>query len=72
MTYTWQLGTAVTALGSSAALLDVKNTQLTTGGLDNPSPVGGGVVAGGERFLSVFCGSFPFKQPKRLLFFFLR
>lgn len=62
MTYTRQLGTAVTALGSSATLLDVKNTQLTTGGLDNPGPVGGGVVAGGERLLSVICGSLPFNE----------
>lgn len=48
-TYTWQLGAAVTALGGSAALLDVKNAELTTGGLDDTGPVGGGVVAGGGK-----------------------
>lgn len=62
VTYTRQLGTAVTALGGSATLLDVKNTQLTTGSLDNPGPVGGGVVAGGERVLLVICGSLRFNK----------
>lgn len=52
-TYTRQLGTAVTALGSGSTLLDVQDTQLTTGRLDDTGPVGGGVVAGGENFLSV-------------------
>lgn len=51
VTYTRQLGTAVTALGGSATLLDVKNAELTTGGLDDSGPVGGGVVAGGEKLL---------------------
>lgn len=54
MTYARQLVAAVTALGSSSTLLDVQDTELTTGGLDDPGPVGGGVVAGGEECLSVF------------------
>lgn len=45
-TYTRQLGATVTALGGGSALLDVQNTQFTTGRLDDASPVGGGVVAG--------------------------
>lgn len=44
-TYTRELGTAVTALGGSSALLDVQSSQLTTGGLDDAGEVGGGVVA---------------------------
>lgn len=52
-TYTRQLGAAVTALGCGSALLDVQDTQLTTGRLDDTGPVGGGVVAGEENFLSV-------------------
>jgi hypothetical protein len=44
-TYARELDTAVTALGSSTALLDVKDPGITTGGLDDPRPVGGGVVA---------------------------
>lgn len=52
-TYTRQLGTAVTALGSGSALLDVQDTQLTTGRLDDTGPVGGGVVAGGKNVWSV-------------------
>lgn len=44
-TYAGQLDAAVTALGGSTALLDVKDAELTTGGLDDTSPVGGGVVA---------------------------
>lgn len=43
-TYTRQLDAAVAALGSSAALLDVKEAELTTGSLDDSGPVGGGVV----------------------------
>ena len=44
-TYAGQLDTAVTALGGGSTLLDVKDTELTTGGLDDPRPVGGGVVS---------------------------
>jgi hypothetical protein len=44
-TYAGELGAAVTALGDSATLLDVQKTQVTTGGLDDTSPVGSGVVA---------------------------
>lgn len=44
-TYTREFDAAVATLGGSAALLDVKNTELTTGSLDNPRPVGRGVVA---------------------------
>ena len=44
-TYARELGTAVTALGDSASLLDVQQAELTTGGLNNPRPVGAGVVA---------------------------
>ena len=44
MTYARELGAAVTALGDSAALLDVKNTELATGSLDDTGPVGAGVV----------------------------
>lgn len=52
MTYANELGAAVTALGDSAALLDVKKTDLTTGSLDDSGSVGGGVVAA-RRPLSV-------------------
>lgn len=52
-TYTWELVAAVTALGGGSALLDVQDTQLTTGRLDDARPVGGGVVASGKNFLSV-------------------
>lgn len=45
MTYANELGAAVTALGDSAALLDVKQTELTTGSLDDSGSVGAGVVA---------------------------
>jgi hypothetical protein len=48
MTYARELGAAVTALGDSAALLDVQQTDITTGGLDDPGPVGPGVVAKGR------------------------
>jgi hypothetical protein len=44
-TYARELDAAVTALGGSTALLDVKNPSLAAGGLDDPRPVGGGVVA---------------------------
>lgn len=49
----------------------MKNTQLTARSLDNSGPVGGGVVAGGERLLSVICGSLSqlHKTLKCLLFF---
>lgn len=45
LTYARELGAAVTALGDSAALLDVKQTKVTTGSLDDSGSVGGGVVA---------------------------
>ena len=51
-TYARELGAAVTALGDSAALLDVKQAEVTTGGLDDPGSVGGGVVAVGEAQVS--------------------
>lgn len=44
-TYAGELDAAVTALGGGSALLDVKDTELTTGGLDDPRPVRGGVVS---------------------------
>lgn len=44
ITYTGELDTAVAALGGSAALLDVQKAKLAAGGLDNPRPVGRGVV----------------------------
>jgi hypothetical protein len=44
-TYARELDTAVTALGSSTALLDVEDPGVTTGRLDDASPVGGGVVS---------------------------
>lgn len=47
-TYARQLVTAVTALGDSAALLDMKQTDITTGSLDHSGSVGGGVVAARE------------------------
>lgn len=45
MTYAGELGAAVTTFGDSAALLDVKKTDITTGSLDDSGSVGGGVVA---------------------------
>lgn len=45
LTHAGELDAAVTALGGSAALLDVQHSDLTTGGLDHPCPVGRGVVA---------------------------
>lgn len=48
-TYARQLGAAVTALGGSAGLLDVKDTVGAAGSLDDAGPVGGGVVAGGGK-----------------------
>ena len=44
-TYARELGAAVTALGDGASLLDVKQTDITTGSLDDSGSVGGGVVA---------------------------
>lgn len=44
-TYADELGAAVTALGDSASLLDVKQTDITTGSLDDSGSVGAGVVA---------------------------
>jgi hypothetical protein len=43
-TYTRELDAAVAALGSSAALLDVKNAELAAGSLRNPRQVRRGVV----------------------------
>ncbi len=48
-TYTRQLDAAVAALGGSATLLDVKDALLTTGGLDDPRPVRGGVVSADHK-----------------------
>lgn len=44
-TYACKLDTTVTALGSGTLLLDVKVTELATGGLDNSDLVGTSVVA---------------------------
>lgn len=44
-TYTRELGATVTALGDGSALLDVQNSEVTTGSLDDSGPVGAGVVA---------------------------
>lgn len=44
-TYARELGAAVTALGDSAALLDVQKAKLTTGSLNDSGPVGASVVA---------------------------
>ena len=44
-TYARELAAAVTALGDGAALLDVKQADVTTGGLDDTGLVGPGVVA---------------------------
>ena len=56
-TYTCKLDTAVTALGGSALLLDVKVTELATRGLDNSDLVGTSVVAGKKLMLArVFPG----------------
>ena len=43
-THTRELDTAVTALGSGTLLLQVKVTELTTGGLDDANLVGPRVV----------------------------
>ena len=45
LTYTRELDAAVAALGGSAALLDVQNTQLAARSLDHTRPVGRGVIA---------------------------
>jgi len=45
VTYTGELDSAVTALGGGSALLDVQDSEFTTGCLDDTSPVGRGVVA---------------------------
>lgn len=44
-TYTRELDATVTALGGSATLLDVKDTEVAAGGLDQTCPVGRRVVA---------------------------
>ena len=43
-THTGELDAAVSALDGSSALLDVKVTELSTGGLDDADLVGTGVV----------------------------
>lgn len=48
-THTRQLDTAVTALGSSALLLQVEITELAAGGLDDTDLVGPRVVPVGIR-----------------------
>lgn len=53
-TYTRELGAAVTALGNSSALLDVQNSDVTTGSLDDSGPVGAGVVAAKISTVSYF------------------
>ena len=44
-TYARELGSAVAALGNGTALLDVKQADFTTGGLDDSGSVGTGVPA---------------------------
>lgn len=44
-TYTWEFGAAVTALGSCAALLEVKQTEAATGRLDDTDLIGACVVS---------------------------
>lgn len=46
ITYARELGAAVTALGDSASLLDVQQSELATGSLDDSGSVGTSVVAG--------------------------
>lgn len=53
-TYTRELGAAVTALGGSAALLDVQNSEVTAGSLDDSGPVGASVVAAEISPVSIF------------------
>lgn len=50
-TYTRELDAAVAALGGSAALLDVQNTELAAGSLDNPRQVRRGVVTAKQKKL---------------------
>lgn len=50
-TYTWELDATVTAFRGSASLLDVKNSQLAAGSLDNACVVRLGVVAVSMRSL---------------------
>lgn len=54
-TYTRELGAAVTALGDGSALLDVQNSDVTTGGLDDTGSVGTGVVAAKDFDGQSFC-----------------
>lgn len=58
VTYARELGAAVTALGDSAALLDVKDAELTTGSLGDSGKVGGGVVAAAPSLLAIQCPIF--------------
>lgn len=55
LTYARELGAAVTALGDSAALLEVKDTELATGSLGDSGDVGGGVVAAAPSIVSLQC-----------------
>lgn len=57
-TYAGQLGAAVAALGGSAALLEVKHTELTTGSLGDSGDVRGRVVAVAPLFVSLQRPSF--------------
>lgn len=52
--YTGQFGTAVTAFGCCAALLQVQEAQGAAGGLDDADLVGAGVVAV-LNFMLAFC-----------------
>jgi hypothetical protein len=54
ITYTGELDAAVAALGSSAALLDVKETQRAAGSLNNPRQVRRGVVTARKARVSQF------------------
>lgn len=57
-TYPRELDAAVAALGGSAALLDVEETKLAAGGLDNPRQVRRGVVAIARPKLAKFPSAF--------------
>lgn len=59
LTYARELGAAVTALGDSAALLEVKHAELAAGSLGDSGDVGGGVVAAAPSCVSLQC---PFCQ----------
>lgn len=65
VTYADELGTAVTALGDGTALLDVKDTELATGGLNNTGPVGRGVVAAPKLVILLVCSSVDVPRSRR-------